>query len=420
MADSPKEAEAAQALFCSIADYLGNSKSQTELVVSKYPSYELFKKGNEKLISDAFAKTDMPSISLKQIEEFLINDNTWYISSINIAKNLIKEITTISNKFKKVQSPNWKDIIYVRGAAKQKGRNANAMENIAALFDRANKNENNYFGDINKWSPADIYFVSATGDKRIQEEVAMAYGKMKDSYDFLNLNKLVSNLLDEGNLLPVSLKKAERNVSIVEVNFERSKEEEYLSDIEYFGVSDWSKKYTRQKPITRDIKIYFSKDKKEKIKIRHDPYSSNYGVNKAVKCEIEVTGAGGRGGSVVGIPLISQIMGEVDKGFAQKLKMAFESGIREYAKELDKANKKFGTKPGTKLKSPLKEQYDDERAILSGLYVSNAIMPLFYNWFTNNEKSQNTAGLNQKAIQKFIEYTSSRTIKSGKFVIAKG
>jgi hypothetical protein len=46
-------------------------------------------------------------------------------------------------------------------------------------------------------------------------------------------------------------------------------------------------------------------------------------------------------------------------------------------------------------------------------------MPVIYEWFTNNEKSKKTAGLNQKAIQKFIEYVSSRTVKSGKFVIAK-
>lgn len=419
MADSPKEGEAAQALFCSIADFLGNSKSQTELVVAKYPDYESFKKENEKLVEEAFAKTDMPSISLKQIEDFLIKDNTWYISSINIARKLIKEITTISNKFGKIQTPNWKDIVYVRGAKKEKGRSANAMENIAALFDIANKNEKNYFGDINKWSPADIYFVSSVGDKIIKDEVELAYGKMKSCYDFLNLNKLISDLLDDGHLLPVSLKKSEKEVHIVEVNFNRSKEEEYLSDIEYFGVSDWSKKYTREKPVTRDIKIYFSKDKKEKIKIRHDPYSANYGVNKAVKCEIEVTGAGGRGGSVVGIPLISQILGEVDSAFAQKLRTAFDAGIREYTKELDKVNKKFNAKSGTKLQSPKKEQYDDERATLSGLYVSNAIMPLIYEWFTKNEKNKNTAGLNQKAIQKFIEYTSSRTVKSGKFVIAK-
>ena len=184
-------------------------------------------------------------------------------------------------------------------------------------------------------------------------------------------------------------------------------------------MSDWSKKYTRAKPVTRDIKIYFSKDKKDKLKIRHDPYSANYGVNKAVKCEIEVTGAGGRGGSVVGIPLIAQILSEVDKSFGQTLKTAFNTGIAKYGVELAKANKSFGVKPGVKLQTPKKEKYDEERATLSALYVANAIMPVIYNWFKNNEGKPKLQPLNEKVVQKFIEYTSSRTIKSGKFVIAK-
>jgi len=86
---------------------------------------------------------------------------------------------------------------------------------------------------------------------------------------------------------------------------------------------------------------------------------------------------------------------------------------------LEKANKKFKVKSGTKLKSPAKEQYDDERATLSALYVSNAIMPVLYDWFKTNESNKKNVVLNEKVVQKFIEYTSSRTEKSGRFVIAK-
>ena len=230
---------------------------------------------------------------------------------------------------------------------------------------------------------------------------------------------MISKLIDDGDLLPLSLKKADKEAHIVKVNFVRSEEEKLFADIKYYGVSDWSKKYTVAKPITRDIKIYFSKDKKEKIKIRHDAYNANYGVNKAVKCEIEVTGAGGRGGSVVGIPLISNIIGEIDSSFATELKSAFEDGIRKYSKELEKLNKKYDVKPGTKLKSPSKENYDEDRATLSALYVANAIMPVIYKWFKGNEGSKDTEKLNDKLLQKFFEYTSSRTKKSSRFVIAK-
>lgn len=419
MSDSPKEGEAAQALFCAIADNLGSTKTSKEFDLIKLPNYKTFKKYYGKLIDDSFKKTNLPSITLAEIEKFLNNSDGWYESSLNIAKKLIVDIKNISSKFSKIQAPKWQDIIYVRGAVKEKGRESNAMENVGYLFDIANKNEGNYFGDINKWSPADIYLVSKKGEETILKEVKLVEGKLGKSYNFINLNKLTGELVTSGELLPLSLKKAEQEVQIVKVNFKRSDEEKYLSNIKYYGISDWSKKYTRAKPVTRDIKIYFSKDKKDKLKIRHDPYSANYGVNKAVKCEIEVTGAGGRGGSVVGIPLIAQILSEVDKSFGQTLKTVFKSGIDKYGVQLAKVNKSFNVKTGVKLKTPKKEQYDEERATLSALYVANAIMPLIYDWFKNNEGKPKLQPLNEKVVQKFIEYTSSRTIKSGKFVIAK-
>ena len=113
------------------------------------------------------------------------------------------------------------------------------------------------------------------------------------------------------------------------------------------------------------------------------------------------------------------MISEVDPKFGKDLTKAFNDGIKKYATELEKANKKFKVKSGTKLKSPAKELYDEERATLSGLYVSNAIMPVIYKWFKANETNKKNKVLNDKVIQKFIEYTSSRTIKSGRFVIAK-
>ena len=422
MADSPKEAEAAQALFCGIADYLGFQKTKEEFNFSKNPNYLTFKRNNGKLIESIFkdeTRIKLPTVSLEKIEELLNHDNDWYKSSVNIAKKLMEEITDISRNFSRIRGVGWEDIYYIRGAKADKNRSANAMENISFLFDVANKNSNNYFGDINKWSPADIYLVSKHGDEVIDDELVFATDSdFKDSYTFLELNEMISHLIESGDLLPLSLKKAANSVHIVKYNFDRKKEEEELAGIEYYGVSDWSKKYTRQNPITRDIKIYFSKDKKEKLKIRHDPYSANYGVNNAVKCEIEVTGAGGRGGSVVGIPLISQLFGRVDKKFENELKMAFAEGIRKYGEEIKKLNKKFGL-PGGTLKKEAKEAYDAERSTLSGLYVSNAIMPVIYKWFKDNERNEKDKVLNVRVIQRLLEYTSSRTEKSAKFVIAK-
>ena len=48
MADSPIQAEAAQALFCAMADYVGVQNVEKHLNSKLYPSYTLFKRGGEK------------------------------------------------------------------------------------------------------------------------------------------------------------------------------------------------------------------------------------------------------------------------------------------------------------------------------------------------------------------------------------
>ena len=155
MADSPKEGEAAQALFCAIADYFGSTKTDKEFDLKKYPTYYTFKKVFKKDIEDCFDKIITPTVSLKNIEDFFENDNAWYESSINIAKKLMNDISGISSKFARISTPKLQDIVYVRGAKKEKGRNANAMEQIAELFDIANKNHP-YFGGI---SQAQTYYM---------------------------------------------------------------------------------------------------------------------------------------------------------------------------------------------------------------------------------------------------------------------
>ena len=126
-----------------------------------------------------------------------------------------------------------------------------------------------------------------------------------------------------------------------------------------------------------------------------------------------MSSAGGRGGSLVGIDGIARIISTVDGTFAKQLKTAFDKGINEYAKNLEKTNKEFNVKKN-RLEDKAKKAYDEERATLSGLYVSNAIMPVIYKFFSSNDNR-----VNSKIIQAFVAYASSRTPKSGKFVIAK-
>lgn len=436
MADSPIEAEAAQALFCAIADYVGSEKVDKHLDLKTYPTYDLFKAHNKRLVELSYIQLEVPGVPLKRMEDFLIKKPDWYESSVLIAVKIIKELKSIDKDFQRLAKPKWSNIMYVRGAKADKSRSANAMENIEALFKIANKNDKNVFGDVNKWSPADIYFVSTKADKAIDEELASlkvksikGSGTIQDSYNFLNLNELCNGLLDDGDLLPLSLKKAQGSATLHNYNFIRSVEEKKLAAVKYFGVSNWSKLYTLKKPITRDIKIYFSKDLKEKIKVRHDPTTSgNFGVNKAIKFEIEVSGAGGRGGSVVAWPIITRIISEVDKKLSADLDKGRTKGLKEYEKELDKVNKRFKVKQSdnkSKLKNIPKtgekiyDAYKADRVNLSGLYICNNIMPILYQWFKQNEGNKKTKKLNDKFLQKFVEYTSSRSPKSGKFVIAK-
>ena len=65
------------------------------------------------------------------------------------------------------------------------------------------------------------------------------------------------------------------------------------------------------------------------------------------------------------------------------------------------------------------ERYKEDRIDLSGVHLLNEIMPVIYDWFTGNEGNEKTKRLNTKVLQRFIEYASSRSPQSGKFVIAK-
>ena len=93
-------------------------------------------------------------------------DREFYDSSVNIANKLISDIQTIDPDFSKIKPVNLKDIIYYR--ADNTGNNI--MTKIGKLFGYANKREK-FFGDINKWSPADIYLASNEADKTILKEI---------------------------------------------------------------------------------------------------------------------------------------------------------------------------------------------------------------------------------------------------------
>ena len=82
MADSPKEGEAAQALFCAIVDLKGAP------FPSNIPNYIVFKQKYKREINTVRRKVVTPGVTESGIEKLLLKDNDWFLSSINIANKI--------------------------------------------------------------------------------------------------------------------------------------------------------------------------------------------------------------------------------------------------------------------------------------------------------------------------------------------
>ena len=232
MADKTALAESSQALFCSIADYLGTDGVSKSLDLETYPTYIEFKSKNVKLVEDSFKRTLTPGVTLKDMETFLIANRDWYKSSVLIASKLIKEINKIDSDYKS-KMKGYQNLYYFRG-------DEPIMGNIQKLFTIANKapitkEKQASFGNINKWSPADIYLASEAAHVAIAKELQIA---KPGSYNFTNLNLLTANLIDSGDLLPLSLKKTTSDVELVKVNFNRQDELKYLNGLSFSSLSE--------------------------------------------------------------------------------------------------------------------------------------------------------------------------------------
>ena len=466
-----KAFESAQALFCAIADYLGNTDAKKVLNLNTYGTYEKFKsgKGNKKLISDSFKKLKTTGVSLDLIEKILIKDIDWYKSSINIAVKLIEDIANIDQDFAKIKRPGWTDFLYYRGA---QGGN-DVMEDIEKLFTIANK-QDKLFGDVNKWSPADIYFASKIAEIKIQKIVS----KPPQGFNFVNLNEIINSLIESGDLLGVSLKKAPEQVHIYRINFTKKENQKLLEDVKYFDISE-------NKGTDRDVQIYFGSSKaKPLIKIRHDPYSDALGANLAIKCEIE--GKNSRLGSLVsfgtgtnspGATGFTDLWARVDSAYAKKLATSFQKGTLAYTKGIDELNKEYAkkigkAKTGKQLKDELKkapcpdnlinkiiklnggfnyekkigltnlqlikslkptlyEAYQNERILLSITHIVSSFEGLIRNYFTEGKKVKDITKANatqkdinlqirkNNVILEIYKYASAMSPSSGRYVIAK-
>lgn len=410
MATTTDIQEAAQALFCALANFHGVTNIDKTFSKEAFPTYLQFKAAWDKkyktaTIEKSFA-THVKSgkASLKQIEDLLYGvgkkgkaQHEWYYSSLQIAKQLIKEIDTISSKFNYVKSGNWSNVFWRHG-------DPEVMENISKLYKKANdfqkklektggKNIENPFSDINKWSTADIYFASEKAKKEIESMVKEKH------LDFTELNAFVGKHITEGTLLPLSLKKQPNEVTIKMINFDRTKQQKEIEKLEYAGFSDWKKwdKKVDIKSYTRTLYMYMAKDKSLFCQFRHDPSAEGY--RGIVQYKISTAFEGGMAAGP-----IEDILNTIDPGF----------GTKWYKIYID-ANTKFKNEKkylDEQLKDRHREMYDTEREKLSALVI-NEVNPPLIAWMEKNKKNADLF------VRAAYTYATAKSSNSAKYVIAK-
>jgi len=345
MADSPKEAEAAQALFCAIVDLKGAP------FPSDIPNYIVFKQKYKREINTVRRKVVTPGVTESGIEKLLIKDNDWFLSSINIANKIFTETKRLAAKTHQKIKPPGLDLFYVRG-------DKNVMDSIQTIFkyttDRvrdANKTQGKNtleFANINKWSPADIYLASKDAQRNLKklaagQKVNIKIGNFKinsiDNFqDYSVLNLLIKHMIDKGDLLPLSLKKSPngKNTIVKTINYVENDVQLALKkqDIKYHGgfVSRTNDIFN-----SVDVLFQFSNDKSKFLQFR-DRGNTNYSKGKAPTYSYQGVIIGGKAAldGAIGGGAIGQIIAQTDKKLSTKLSLSNQKKKIDEAVRLSK------------------------------------------------------------------------------------
>ncbi len=323
MADSPKEAEAAQALFCAVVDYEGRK-------INPIPrNYRAFATTYNRTIQRVRRKVVTPGVSIEDIGRFLREDEDWYNSSVNIANNLLDKTQEIAkNTYNKIK-PKGIDLFYVRD-------DRNTFNSISKLFTYTNnrvKERNRTiddgerevdltFNNLNKWSPADIYLSSKYAQRILSEltsgtdrtprpltkPIELGQTTIYSRSCFVSfgvLNRLLKTLMENGDLLPLSLKKSPngqrtiiKTINFIDGDVARALAEQ---EIGYHGYL-----YSKSNDIfkAKDIYIRFTNRPRIMMQFR-DKASSGGGENPKWSWQGIITGGtqaldGGLGGGSIG------------------------------------------------------------------------------------------------------------------------
>ena len=441
MADKTTLAESAQALFCSLADYLGANESAKRLDVNKYKTFQEFLSDsqNKQDLITAYDKKKRVNIDadIKDVYKFLEDTkNGWYKSSVLIANKLVQDLKKIDKDYN-INAKGF-DYFYLRGKV-------GVMKDIQSLFDIAKKSDPTKlaekeipqfigFKDINKWNPADIYLANKEGIKGIADELVEA-NKNKTSYSFDYLNEKIKNLMDKGALLPLSLKKTSSTVQLVKVNFSEEDKGKVLKGVNFLETTNWQPYKmlgkTREdsfdnlsagiggKTATRDIRIALSAEdnKRGDIKIRHDP--SGEGNTGRFVIELMMKGDDAKGGSIASEMSLFKLWKTIDNIAANKFLDAYNKGNKEFIKLKTELLKSKAQYRNIKNKSKGdRTKYDHYIAIASATNIVNEVMPIIKKWFNDNSKGGEKSNSN-KFLRLLYQIATSRSPLSCRFVIAK-
>lgn len=389
--------EASQALFCAVADYLGVEESKYAFDTKEYPTYDDFLTGFKPssgknialIIQEAYdKKLDVKNIPLSKIEKFLRDNKPWYRSSCFIAVAVIKQVNTIRQTFTKIKQVKWQDLFYVRG-------DKDVMAQIEKLYHRCNKelktNENKKdkpFRNINKWNPADIYFASEDAVKKIAKAVSD-----EDKYaNFVQVNKLISDLIFSGDLLPLSLKKGTDNITVEKVNFSKKADSERISGYHYVSI----KKANDPKDALDYIEVNIG-DSKSTLLFR---FSADY-VRAAGQYKVAIKLGAAFGGSIGGKSLI-KVIENVDHKLARDMEKIYTPGMEKFNKDKKDIMKvRSAATREVQLKGLIKEA------------VADPMNDTLYKYFKGPSKNKDAV------VQELARYAGSASDLSAKYVVAK-
>lgn len=252
-AETTESAESAQAFICGILDYFAGPGKNSDIVDSKgnFKKVSLNGKKMTGVIDSEDKKFNYNSFinnitghtsnknwknvvynnhvklttALNTIETFLNSKPAWFVSSINIANSLQQNIKSrLSVKWNFTS----KDYFFYRS-----GGTNHLMDDINTIFTLVNKEQGNYFRNINRWCPADIYIGNKesettvknllnhlqqikSGNTKANTEKVKIRGRVVE-LTFDSINYIFRDLVALGHLLPISLKKSANNFQVVPI-----------------------------------------------------------------------------------------------------------------------------------------------------------------------------------------------------------